>query len=239
MTTMDLKLAAYTVYENEGNSTAWVHFTCMYSPMTASQKHYASLCLSLNYCTNTPLSCISGVCNRHTIQTFVPERVNTYNTSKQQSKFWSYKQTNYSLCIIASPRTAHKWDIQKRGSQYEIQTLCKWQYQSSYVQQEPLATWKSSKTTNIMNLMFCWPCIIVYQYNETNVMHFLLNLLRIKGLYMFQALLAHPQESLHKRHSDTSSIPILVQPTDITRTQYNKCRLFRACWGWASNARNV
>jgi hypothetical protein len=31
-------------------------------------------------------------------------------------------------------------------------------------------------------LMFCWPCIIVYQYSETNVMHFLLNLLRIKGL---------------------------------------------------------
>jgi hypothetical protein len=31
-------------------------------------------------------------------------------------------------------------------------------------------------------------------------MHFLFNLLRIKGLYIFQALLAHPQEALHKRH---------------------------------------
>jgi hypothetical protein len=31
-------------------------------------------------------------------------------------------------------------------------------------------------------------------------MHVLLNLLRIKGLYMFRALLAHPQEVLHKRH---------------------------------------
>jgi hypothetical protein len=41
-------------------------------------------------------------------------------------------------------------------------------------------------------------CITVYQYSETNVMHFLLNLLRIKGFYMFRALLAHPQ--LHKRH---------------------------------------
>jgi hypothetical protein len=49
-------------------------------------------------------------------------------------------------------------------------------------------------------LMFCWPCIIVYQYSETNVMHFLFNLLRIKGLYMFRALLSHPQEVLHKRH---------------------------------------
>jgi hypothetical protein len=38
------------------------------------------------------------------------------------------------------------------------------------------------------------------QYSETNVMHFLLGLLRIKGLYMFRALRAHPQEALHKRH---------------------------------------
>jgi hypothetical protein len=30
--------------------------------------------------------------------------------------------------------------------------------------------------------------------NETNVMHFLLNVLRIKGLYMLGALLAHTQE---------------------------------------------
>jgi hypothetical protein len=40
----------------------------------------------------------------------------------------------------------------------------------------------------------------VYQYSETNVMQFLFCLLRIKGLYMFRALLAHPQEELHKRH---------------------------------------
>jgi hypothetical protein len=38
------------------------------------------------------------------------------------------------------------------------------------------------------------------QYSETNVMHFLFRLLRIKDLYVFRALLAHPQESLHKRH---------------------------------------
>jgi hypothetical protein len=31
------------------------------------------------------------------------------------------------------------------------------------------------------------------QCSEMNVMHFLFNLLRIKGLYMFRALLAHPQ----------------------------------------------
>jgi hypothetical protein len=31
-------------------------------------------------------------------------------------------------------------------------------------------------------------------------MHFSINLLRIKGLYTFRALLAHPQEALNKRH---------------------------------------
>jgi hypothetical protein len=61
---------------------------------------------------------------------------------------------------------------------------------------------------------------ILYQYSETNVIHFLFNLLRIKGLYMFPALLAHPQETLHKRH-----LVYYVQPTDIPCTQYTKCRL--------------
>jgi hypothetical protein len=39
-----------------------------------------------------------------------------------------------------------------------------------------------------------------HQYSETNVVHFLFSLLRIKGLYMFRALLARLQEVLHKRH---------------------------------------
>jgi hypothetical protein len=85
------------------------------------------------------------------------------------------------------------------------------------------------------NLMFCWPCIIVYQYNETNVMHFSLNLLRIKGLYMFRALVALPQEALHGC-SETATVP---QPTDIIRTQYTKCWWWSASWGWRSNARNM
>jgi hypothetical protein len=58
----------------------------------------------------------------------------------------------------------------------------------------------TSCTLRFWQRQICWPCIIVYQYNETNVMHFSFNLLRIKGLYMFRALLAHPQEALHKRH---------------------------------------
>jgi hypothetical protein len=49
-------------------------------------------------------------------------------------------------------------------------------------------------------LMYCWPCIIVYQYSETNVMHVSFNLLRNKSLYMCRALLVHPQEVLHKQH---------------------------------------
>jgi uncharacterized membrane protein len=48
--------------------------------------------------------------------------------------------------------------------------------------------------------MFCWPCIIVHQYSETNVIHCLCSLLRIKDLYIFRALLLHPQEALLKRH---------------------------------------
>jgi hypothetical protein len=39
-----------------------------------------------------------------------------------------------------------------------------------------------------------------YQYSETNVMHCLFSLLKIKGLYMFREFLAHPQEALHKRY---------------------------------------
>jgi hypothetical protein len=36
-----------------------------------------------------------------------------------------------------------------------------------------------------------------YRYSETNVMHFSFRLLRIKGLYICQALLSHPQEALY------------------------------------------
>jgi hypothetical protein len=45
-----------------------------------------------------------------------------------------------------------------------------------------------------------------YQYSETNVMHLLFNLLRIKVLYVFQALLAHPQEMLHNSIPGSSQL---------------------------------
>jgi hypothetical protein len=44
--------------------------------------------------------------------------------------------------------------------------------------------------------MFSWPCI--NQCSETNVMHLSNNLLWIKDLYMFRALLAHPQDVTQK-----------------------------------------
>jgi hypothetical protein len=85
-----------------------------------------------------------------------------------------------------------------------------------------------------------WTTGIVYRYYETNVMHFSFILFRIKGLYMFRALLAHPQEVLHKRQyvyfvrlmcHDCSETAIVTQPTDIIRTQYTYCRLWSASWG--------
>jgi hypothetical protein len=94
----------------------------------------------------------------------------------------------------------------------------------------------------LLILMFCWPCIIVYQYNGTNVMHFLFNLLRIKGLYMFRALLAHPQEVLHKPHSvyylrimSVGCVTVAVK----MQSWHSQLTLSSACRGWASNARNM
>jgi hypothetical protein len=79
--------------------------------------------------------------------------------------------------------------------------------------------------------MFCWPCTIAYQHSETNVMNFLFNLLRIKNIYMFRALLTHPQEAIHTWRLVYCLSVILVGRT--------KCRLCSTFWGWASNARNV
>jgi hypothetical protein len=87
----------------------------------------------------------------------------------------------------------------------------------------------------------------IVQWNHRGA--FLFSSLRIKSLYMFRALLAHPQEVLHKRNLVYCLRVIsvgctwveveLVQPMDITRTQYTKCRLWSTSWGWASNPRNM
>jgi hypothetical protein len=85
----------------------------------------------------------------------------------------------------------------------------------------------------------------LFQYSETNVMHFLFNLLRIKDLCMFQALLAHPQEALNNGIWYTACVLCqLAAPgswcSQLTICmQYTKCHLFSVFWGWASNARNM
>jgi hypothetical protein len=53
-----------------------------------------------------------------------------------------------------------------------------------------------------------------------------------EGVKTFWALLAHPQEVLNKRHLVYCYASWLnpVQPTDITHSQYTKCRLLHACY---------
>jgi hypothetical protein len=57
--------------------------------------------------------------------------------------------------------------------------------------------WRKLWSKLIFRLLCTNLCI---QYNETNVIRLSLNLLIIKGLYIFQALLSQPQEAQHKRH---------------------------------------
>jgi hypothetical protein len=77
-------------------------------------------------------------------------------------------------------------------------------------------------------------------YKETNAIKLSFSLWRIKGLYMFRALLAHPQEAFLQRQlvycvrimsvgSGTAAVPAtLPQQTDIIRTQYTKSRFLSA-----------
>jgi hypothetical protein len=63
------------------------------------------------------------------------------------------------------------------------------------------------------------------QYSETNVMHFLFNLLRIKDPYMFRGLLAHPQEALNKRHLVYCvSSAVCVAPSEDEQVMLETCR---------------
>jgi hypothetical protein len=102
-----------------------------------------------------------------------------------------------------------------------------------------------------VNLMLCWPCIIVNQYNQTDVMHISFNLLRIKGFYMFTALLPQPQEALNKRRLaycvcmsvGYGTVAVSLQPCHSQLT-LNACNIQNAvcaayAWGRASNARNM
>jgi hypothetical protein len=76
-------------------------------------------------------------------------------------------------------------------------------------------------------LMYCWPCITVHQYSETNVMHILFNLLRINSLYMFRALLPYLREGLNKRHSVHCVRVMSVDCTRIGAANRHNTPLFR------------
>jgi hypothetical protein len=81
----------------------------------------------------------------------------------------------------------------------------------------------------------------LYQYNETNVMHFPFSLLKIKGLYLFQALLAHPQEAHHKQHLAYCVCTISAGCGTVAVYARNIPNAFcvSASWGSARNARNI
>jgi hypothetical protein len=69
---------------------------------------------------------------------------------------------------------------------------------------EVIFTYCMSLTINIyhfsLNVLLTVHIVYEYQHSETNVMYILCYLLRIQGLYIFQALPAHPQEVLYTRH---------------------------------------
>jgi hypothetical protein len=74
-----------------------------------------------------------------------------------------------------------------------------------------------------MKQMFCSfitkESVFIFQYSETNVMHFIFCLLRIKGHYMFRELLADSQGSLRKWH-----LVYCVRVMSVRCTRYTKCR---------------
>jgi hypothetical protein len=108
--------------------------------------------------------------------------------------------TNWNTCLKICIQTSADYKLLKHVVQQCVGVRWKqlkvWAETRRWVFQcfiyENMWVWKEE--------LFCWPCVIAYQYNETNVMHFSFNLLRIKSLYMFRALLAQLQEALQKRH---------------------------------------
>jgi hypothetical protein len=109
------------------------------------------------------------------------------------------------------------WSIICKSLQFIIYSVDIWYYLSNF---QYLAKYKY-----MSQLIFCWPCIITYQYNESNMMHFSFYLFRIKGLYMFRALLAHPQELLYKRHLVYCLRVMSVGCATIAVTQHHKIHL--------------
>jgi hypothetical protein len=72
---------------------------------------------------------------------------------------YMYRQINYIHFSLAKPKT---WTRQIHGSK---DIFCLWRRTLNY------HSWTKPNTHHY--LMFCWPCIIIYQYSKTNKMHFL------------------------------------------------------------------
>jgi hypothetical protein len=91
--------------------------------------------------------------------------------------------------------------VRKWGSAY-LYSLYRYIVIFSGVYFRSTTTWTWYKSHIILNVKFnsIFNVLIVHQYSETNVMHFLFNLLRIKGLYMFRGLLFYPHEAPYKHH---------------------------------------
>jgi hypothetical protein len=64
--------------------------------------------------------------------------------------------------------------------------------------------------------MFCFVCFLVPFTELLDTLHICnISWLRVKGRYMFRALLAHSQEALHKRHLVYSVRVVSVRSTRI------------------------
>jgi hypothetical protein len=123
-------------------------------------------------------------------------------------KFWCKYLLKFSFprLIYVPMKCLQRTLFKNKHRALKLQMTCRWF--KAYRNHTPLCFYckqmTSDKRSSWLNILifltFCWPSITVYQYNETNVMHFLFNLLRIKGLYVFRALLAHLQKALHKLH---------------------------------------
>jgi hypothetical protein len=94
--------------------------------------------------------------------------------------------------------TPPNWNWKTKHSKFQVQkALCI--FVSVLEMRLPLTAFTVNPVPPhvLMDFMVSLPCITVYQYSETSIIHCLLNLLRSKSLYMFRVLLAHPQEVLH------------------------------------------
>jgi hypothetical protein len=103
---------------------------------------------------------------------------------------------------ISTSINIHQQDHSEKGSMYCV-IKCIVRGNQLHIKNADLhhVMYKCKSSSSVHNvLMFCWLYIIVYQYSGTNVTHFLLNLLIIKGLYILWALLANPQEVLQNQH---------------------------------------